>query len=491
MTSLRNLNFIFLLFLALSFVSAEIETDDGVYVLKESNFDSFVDNEAFTIVEFYAPWCGHCKKLAPEYAKAAKILAQEDPPIKLAKVDATEEKSLGDRFGVRGYPTIKIFRNGAASEYDGPRESSGIVRYVKQKSAPASRLLESVSAVEQFINHKDETSIVFFGPATSALFEAFKSLANELRDNFRFGYANDEDILKHFGITDEKIALHIPQKYSSKLEKSRREFSGSSKDELKSFLRDQALPLAGEISADNLQLYKDRGLPVVKLYTDVDWERNPKGTNYFLNRLRKVGEKFANLFSFAVASKKSYANELNDLGLTSTESPVVIHDLKKNQKFRREDAKFSLESLEALIQEFIGGKMEPHIKSEPIPESNDEDVKIVVAKNFHDIVLDPSKDVLLEAYAPWCGHCKSLEPKYKELAKKVKGTKSLVIAKVDATANDLPPEFPVHGFPTIYFVPANDKAHPIKYDGGREVDDFLAFLKKKVHFPLQDTKDEL
>lgn len=238
-------------------------------------------------------------------------------------------------------------------------------------------------------------------------------------------------------------------------------------------------------------MYKDRGLPLVKLYTDVDWERNPKGTNYFLNRLRKVGEKFANLFSFAVASKKSFANELNDLGLTTVDSPVVIHDLKKNQKFRRDDAKFSLESLEALITEFIGGKMEPHIKSEPIPESNDDDVKIVVAKNFHDIVLDPSKDVLLEAYAPWCGHCKSLEPKYKELGKKVKDTKTLVIAKVDATANDLPPEFPVQGFPTIFFVPANDKANPIKYEGGREVDDFLAFLKKKVHFPLQETKDEL
>lgn len=79
----------------------------------------------FRVMCFNSNRCGHCKKLAPEYEKAAKELSNRTPPIPLAKVDATAESDLATRFGVSGYPTLKIFRKGKAFDYNGPREKFG------------------------------------------------------------------------------------------------------------------------------------------------------------------------------------------------------------------------------------------------------------------------------------------------------------------------------------------------------------------------------
>lgn len=142
---------------------------------------------------------------------------------------------------------------------------------------------------------------------------------------------------------------------------------------------------------------------------------------------------------------------------------------------------------------FFAGKLTKQIKSQPVPKRQEGPVKIVVGKTFEEIVNDKTKDVLIEFYAPWCGHCKQLEPKYKKLAKKLKNEKNLVIAKIDATANDSPMEYQVSGFPTIFFAPADNKKEPVKYEeSGREVEDFTKFIKKHATVSLgKSAKDEL
>lgn len=101
-----------------------------VIELTDDNFQALVmDSNDHWLVEFYAPWCGHCKNLAPEWETAAKELKGS---VKLGAVDATVHTSLASKYEIKGFPTIKIFSAGPKSrpvDYNGPRESSGIVQH--------------------------------------------------------------------------------------------------------------------------------------------------------------------------------------------------------------------------------------------------------------------------------------------------------------------------------------------------------------------------
>lgn len=98
----------------------EPEVDEkDVVVLKERNFTDIVENNRFVMVEFYAPWCGHCQALTPEYAAAATELKSEN--VVLAKVDATEENELAHEYDVQGFPTIYFFIDGVHKPYTGQR----------------------------------------------------------------------------------------------------------------------------------------------------------------------------------------------------------------------------------------------------------------------------------------------------------------------------------------------------------------------------------
>ncbi|CAF1577536.1 unnamed protein product, partial [Didymodactylos carnosus] len=118
---IRNLIIVLVAVLTITTQAKEIAEEDNVLVLTNDTFDEALEKHKHILVEFYAPWCGHCKQLAPAYAAAATQLKDSDSDIKLAKVDATVEQDLGQKYGIKGYPTIKFFSDSNVIEYNGGR----------------------------------------------------------------------------------------------------------------------------------------------------------------------------------------------------------------------------------------------------------------------------------------------------------------------------------------------------------------------------------
>jgi protein disulfide-isomerase A6 len=123
---LRRIALLAILFAASSCAMYDAK-DDVIALTPETFKKSVLKSKSVWIVEFYAPWCGHCKSLAPEWKKAATALKGI---AKVGAVDAEAHGALGSEHGVQGFPTIKLFVGGKSIEYNGGRTAKDIVAAV-------------------------------------------------------------------------------------------------------------------------------------------------------------------------------------------------------------------------------------------------------------------------------------------------------------------------------------------------------------------------
>ncbi|VFQ62616.1 unnamed protein product [Cuscuta campestris] len=383
-----------------SYEPPEVDEKD-VAVLKEGNFSEFIAKNKYVMVEFYAPWCGHCQALTPEYAAAATELKGEE--VALAKVDATEEAELAQKYEVQGFPTVYLFVDGVHKPYNGQRTKEAIVAWIKKKTGSALFNITTIEDAEHILATEPKLVLGFLDSLVGSYSDELASAA-KLEDDVIFYQTSNSDVAKLFHLDPE--------------------------------VKRPALVMI-KTEAEKINLFD--GVFTKSAISEFVYENKVPLVNYF----------------------------------TRETAPQIFENPIKKQSFG---------------EKFLEDNLKPFYKSEPIPENNDGDVKIVVGNNFDEIVLDESKDVLLEIYAPWCGHCQSLEPVYNKLAKHLKGIDSLVIAKMDGTTNEHP-RAKSDGFPTLLFFPAGNKSfEPLTVDTDRTVVAFYKFLKKNASIPFKIQK---
>jgi protein disulfide-isomerase A1 len=450
---------------------ADIEKEEGVLVLTKDNFKQALEDNPYILVEFYAPWCGHCRALAPEYAKAAQTLKEEGSTVALGKVDATVESELASEHGVRGYPTLTFFRNGKSISYTGGRQAADIVSWVTKKSGPPAKTLDSVDDAKSFIEKNDVVVVGYFKDLESSPAKAFIEAAGSL-DDYPFAITTAQSVADEHKIGEDTVTLF------KKFDEGKALFEGEiSAEAVTKFVQTNALPLVVEFNQDTAQ--KVFG-GEIKSHVLIFVGKSDKNHEALVEASRSIARAVRDkiLFVHIDTDEEEHKRILEFFGMKETDVPDVrIIKLEEDMtKYKPAKVVSDKAGLESFVNDFLDGKLKPHLLSEDLPEDWDKKpVKTLVSNNFDEVAFNKDKDVLVEFYAPWCGHCKQLAPIYDQLGEKFESNENVIIAKMDATTNELE-HTKIQSFPTIKLYRKGDNK-VIEYNGERTLDGLTKFLE--------------
>ncbi len=458
--------------LALNIVTSTItpafpRDSDHLIILTDKTFQEAEDTYDFLFVVFYAPWCGMCEYAMGELLPHWPVLNEEFPNVGFAKYDGTEYKEFYYKYGANGYPTILLIAKGhRISEYTGSRKASAISEWLSERILPTILKVETEEELEKYQKKIDNKPLlVYFGYDFNE-YNAFDSIANDyikeiqcinIRDKKLMEKLNGKPrMFKLFKSFDEKtVELQGTDAEPIKLQK------------LEKWIQEYGHPQVMYYSLDvKNYIFDDKHSAMIF------FEKNKDDNKALIEEFAKKTRSLIQTVVVDQEKGKYFSQSLNVEDIPS----ILLIDLRVHPKMFIVSPTFtkSADDLARFVESWsINKKIAAPI---PIPSAYAKNVISVDERTFDKVVILNKRDVFVKFYAPWCGHCKALEPKYEELATKLANNEDLVLAEIDATMNNIS-GVNISGYPTLLFYPAGKKGSPIHYDGDHEVGAMEFFIK--------------
>uniref|UniRef100_A0A914Z580 Thioredoxin domain-containing protein n=1 Tax=Panagrolaimus superbus TaxID=310955 RepID=A0A914Z580_9BILA len=235
--------------------------------------DKFMDvmNEGLWFVKFYAPWCAHCKRIAPVWEHVGHALADMNSPVRIGKIDCTRFTAVANSLRINGYPTIMFFRNGNRIPYEGERKKEAILDFLIKSSGPVVAPLDTAVKYSELRKTSDKDPFfVYINSAESTdsssedqLFKSYEAAAEKLFTESRF--------FRSKSLTPFPASVVLPQKPAILVFKDGKHYIYDEKKnpDLAAWIESERWPLMTAITPANIHALGKADKKLVLIVSDL------------------------------------------------------------------------------------------------------------------------------------------------------------------------------------------------------------------------------
>lgn len=156
----------------------EVEEDTGSYLLTELDFQNAITENQYLLVNFHALWCRYSKAFKSEWQALSDSLKNANSPVKLAKVEAYDEKKIAKDYRIEGFPTLKLFIDGVPYNYEGERIATHVLEFINRKLQNSLSVVDGRNTIESKLKEYEWVGVSISDTDSAAV----KSIASDMQD---------------------------------------------------------------------------------------------------------------------------------------------------------------------------------------------------------------------------------------------------------------------------------------------------------------------
>ncbi|XP_017705345.1 PREDICTED: protein disulfide-isomerase-like protein of the testis [Rhinopithecus bieti] len=460
----------------------------NLLVLTPAGLTQMLNQTRFLMVLFHNPSSKQSRNLAEELGKAVEIMGKGKNGIGFGKVDITVEKELQQEFGITKVPQLKLFFEGNRSEpisCKGVVESTALVVWLRRQISQKAFLFNSSEQVAEFVISRPLVIVGFFQDLEEEVAELFYDVIKDFPE-LTFGVITIGNAIGRFHVTLDSVLVFKKGKIVNRQELIN---DITNKQELNRVIKQHLTDFVIEYNAENKDLiYELYIMSHMLLFVS----KSSESFGIIIQHYKLASKEFQNKILFILVNADEPRNRrvFEYFRVTEVDIPSVqILNLSSDARYKMPSDDITYENLKKFGRSFLSKNAKKHQSSEEIPKHWDQGlVKQLVGKNFNIVAFDKEKDVFVMFYAPWSKKCKMLFPLLEELGRKYQNHSTIVIAKIDITANDIQLMY-LDRYPFFRLFPT-DSQQAVLYKGEHTLKGFSDFLESHIKTRIED-EDEL